>query len=69
MLMAEWDTKEFGKVQREEGRAEVRAESIQYLCQAIKYLMNMLGKSFEEAVAILGLPEDQIDACRPHCKL
>ncbi len=68
MLMTEWDTNEFGKVQREEGRAEGRAEGIALLCKSISNLTKNAGKTFDEAVALLGLSEEEIAACRPHCQ-
>lgn len=65
MLMAEWDTVQYGKVQKEEGKAEGKKEGIITACiESVQNLMDSLRISFDEACKILKLSADMVAECR-----
>lgn len=56
MLMTEWNTTEFGKVQRAEGVAAT-------LLDLVERKMHIEKKTFDEAVAELNLTDEEIRQC------
>lgn len=61
MLLTEWNTVDYGRVQRAEGRAE---GVIQTLCKSLQAVMQNAQLSFERASAMLGLTPEEVEACR-----
>ena len=61
MLMTEWNTTEFGKVQRAEGVAAT-------LLDLVERKMHIEKKTFDEAVAELNLTDEEIRQCYSMCK-
>lgn len=69
MLFTEWNTKEYGKVQKEEGRAEGRAEGAFLACiRSVRNLMQNSGFAFDAACKALGLTAEEIEACKREIK-
>ena len=58
MLMTEWNTVELGKVQRTEGVAAT-------LIELVERQMHIDGKTFDEAVAVLNLTDEEIKRYLP----
>lgn len=65
MLMTEWNTLDYGRVQRAEGRKEGREEGmLAARCESVRALMDTTGKLFEEVVAMLQLTPAEAEECR-----
>lgn len=63
--MTEWNTVDYGRVQRAEGRAEGFEEgAIQAHCQSVLAAMKNAKLSFDQASAMLGLTPEEVEACR-----
>lgn len=56
MLTTEWNISDFGRVQREEGAAEI-------LIELVERKMHIDSKTFDEAVAELHLTDKEIKQC------
>lgn len=72
MLMTEWNTEEYGRVQRAEGREEGRQEGrqegreegrIEGLIESLKRLMTNPQVSFQQAATLLKLTPEEVEAC------
>lgn len=61
MLMAEWDTVQYGQVQKEEGKKE---GVITACIESVQNLMDSLRISFDEACKILKLSADMVAECK-----
>ena len=61
MLMTEWNTEEYGRIQRNEGREEGRIEGF---TESLKRLMFTTKVPFQEAAAMLKLTPEEVEACR-----
>lgn len=61
MLFTEWDTKEYGKVQKEEG-------IVLNCIRSVRNLMQNSGFAFDAACKALGLTAEEIEACKREIK-
>lgn len=65
MLLTEWNTLDYGSVQRAEGREEGRKEGmLAARCESVHALIETTGKTFEEIVAMLRLTSEEAEECR-----